>query len=105
MQVVEKSGEGLSRVYGVTVSAKDLSQKLEARIADEAAGRHYLSVAQGLLDVSGRWVVSHRWEDWRNEVAWMSLYFSVAVWLSIGLIHAPVLEARAARNVPFRAGG
>lgn len=74
-------------------------------IADEAAGRHYLSVAQGVLDVSGRWVVSHRWEDWESEVAWMSLYFSVAVWLSIGLIHAPVLEARAARNVSFRAGG
>jgi hypothetical protein len=58
-------------------------------VADEAVGRHYLSIAQGLLDVSGRWVVSHRWEDWRSEVAWMSLYFSVAVWLSIALIHAP----------------
>jgi hypothetical protein len=26
----------------------------------------------------------------------MSLYFSVAVWLSIALIHAPVSEARSA---------
>jgi trigger factor len=34
MEVVEKSGEGLSRVYGVTVPAKDLSAKLEARIAE-----------------------------------------------------------------------
>src|SRR5437868_5116952 len=34
MQVVEKSGEGLSRVYGVTVPAKDLTDKLEARIAE-----------------------------------------------------------------------
>jgi len=25
-------------------------------------------------------------------MAWMTLYFSVAVWLSIALIHAPVLE-------------
>lgn len=60
-------------------------------LADEANGRTYLSLAQGVLDVSGRWVVSHRWEDWRSEVAWMSLYFSVAVWLSIALIHAPVM--------------
>jgi hypothetical protein len=60
-------------------------------LADEASGRAYLSIAQGVLDVSGRWVVSHRWEDWRSEVAWMSLYFSVAVWLSIALIHAPVM--------------
>jgi hypothetical protein len=59
-------------------------------IADEASGRLYLSIAQGVFDVSERWVVSHRWEDWQNEVEWMSLYFSVAVWLSIALIHTPV---------------
>jgi trigger factor len=34
MQIVEKSGEGLSRVYGVTVPAADLTEKLEARIAE-----------------------------------------------------------------------
>jgi hypothetical protein len=62
--------------------------------ADEASGRAYLSVAQGVLDISEHWVVSHRWEVWRNEVAWMSLYFSVAVWFSIALIHAPVLGGR-----------
>jgi trigger factor len=33
-QVVEKSGEGLSKVYGVTVPAKDLTERLEARIAE-----------------------------------------------------------------------
>jgi hypothetical protein len=59
-------------------------------LADEASGRSYLSLAQGVLDASGRWTVSHRWQDWQSEVAWMSLYFSVAVWLSIALIHAPV---------------
>jgi trigger factor len=36
MQIVEKSGEGLSRVYGVSVSAKELGLKLEARIAEIA---------------------------------------------------------------------
>jgi len=34
MQIVEKSGEGLSRVYGVTVPMADLNTKLEARIAE-----------------------------------------------------------------------
>ena len=62
-------------------------------IADEASGRHYLSIAQGVHDASVRWLVSYRWQDWKSEVAWMSLYFSVAVWLSIALIHAPVFEA------------
>jgi hypothetical protein len=65
-------------------------------LADEASGRHYLTITQGLLDASGHWVVSHRWQDWRSEVAWMSMYFSVAVWLSIALIHAPVMDHQAA---------
>ncbi len=34
MQITEKSGEGLSRVYGVTVPATELGKKLDARIAE-----------------------------------------------------------------------
>jgi trigger factor len=34
IEIVEKSGEGLSRVFGVTVSAKELSERAEARIAE-----------------------------------------------------------------------
>jgi trigger factor len=36
MQVTEKSGEGLSRIYGVLVPRSDLGQRLEARIAEIA---------------------------------------------------------------------
>ncbi len=71
-------------------------------LADEAQGRGYLSLAQGWVDVSTRWVVSHHWEHWQSEVVWMSLYFSVAVWLSIALAHAPRL-ARAATAAPLEA--
>jgi hypothetical protein len=63
-------------------------------IADEASGRHYMSIAQGVRDVAARRIVSYHWTDWKNEIAWMSLYFSVAVWISISLVHAPVPEAR-----------
>ena len=34
MQIVEKSDEGLSRVYGVTVPVADLNERLEARIVE-----------------------------------------------------------------------
>jgi hypothetical protein len=63
-------------------------------IADEAVGRHYMSIAQGLADIAQRRVVSHRWHDWKQEVAWMSLYFSVAVWISIALVHVRPLETQ-----------
>ncbi len=42
------------------------------------------------------WVVSHSWDICKSEVVWMSLYFSVAVWTSIPLIHAPVPTVRQA---------
>jgi trigger factor len=32
MQITQKSGEGLSRVYGVTVPIQDLLEKFEARV-------------------------------------------------------------------------
>jgi hypothetical protein len=54
--------------------------------ADEAAGRKYLTIAQGAVDVWRRRVQSRRWEDWRGEVVWMTLYFSCGVWVSISLV-------------------
>ena len=56
--------------------------------ADQANGRHYLSIADGMVDVCRRWTVSYRWEDWRSEVPWMSLYFTFGVWSSISLVYA-----------------
>ena len=58
--------------------------------ADQAAGRHYLSISQGVVDVRRRRVVSYRWEDWKSEVPWMSLYFTVGVWSSVSLVYASV---------------
>ncbi|HVO47932.1 MAG TPA: hypothetical protein VMT29_16530 [Steroidobacteraceae bacterium] len=56
--------------------------------SDQVAGRQYLSLAQGLADVSRRWLVSYRWEDWKTEVLWMTLYFTGGVWSSISVVYA-----------------
>jgi hypothetical protein len=58
-------------------------------VAEGMSGRHYLTLAEGLKDVTTRWTVSYRWQDWRSEVVWMALYFSVCVWISISLVHVP----------------
>lgn len=60
-------------------------------LAELEQGRQAFGLLQGLADASSRWVVSHRWQDWQSEAVWMSLYFSVAVWASIALAHAPLL--------------
>jgi hypothetical protein len=36
-----------------------------------------------LHDLASRWVVTHRIAQWQDEIPWMSLYFSVAVWTSL----------------------
>jgi len=84
------AGCALGLAYVAFMFEVDVPMYWARWMADLDQGRQYLSVTQGLLDTSGRWIVSHRWEDWKSEVVWMSLYFSVAVWLSIGLMHAPV---------------
>jgi hypothetical protein len=35
--------------------------------------------------VSTRWIVTHDLAEWKDEIAWMSLYFSAAVWASLAL--------------------
>ena len=91
-------------VYVAYMFGVDVPMYWARWVADEAHGRPYLSLAQGFVDTSTRWVVSHRWDDWKTEVVWMSLYFSVAVWLSIGLVHAP-LPRRVAPTQRLRARG
>lgn len=54
-----------------------------------AAGVAYLSLGEGFAEVVGRRRPTRSWEVWQPEVAWLSGYFSFAVWLSIALVHFP----------------
>lgn len=56
---------------------------------DVAAGTKYLSLAQGVLDASQQCVVSFDWTAWHEDIPWMTLYFTAAVWVSISLAHVP----------------
>src|SRR5450631_3466454 len=53
--------------------------------AGPADGSNLLRPLEGLRDVSTRWVVTHDLAEWKDEIAWMSLYFSAAVWASLAL--------------------
>ena len=48
-------------------------------------GSKILSPLEGLHDASTRWVVTHDFAQWKDEIAWMSLYFTAAVWASLAL--------------------
>ena len=72
--------------YIVFMIVSDVPMYFRRWRADEASGRTYLSFADGVRDASFRVVVTRRWEPWRDEVAWMSLYFSSGVWVSLWLV-------------------
>ena len=86
-------------LYTAYMFAVDVPMYWARWLADQAAGRAYPGLAAGVADAASRWTVSHDWAHWRSEVVWMTLYFSVAVWISIGLAHAR-LPLRAPRSTP-----
>jgi hypothetical protein len=53
-----------------------------------------MGLIEGLRDVSTRWVVTHDLTHWKGEIAWMSLYFSAAVWASLALCVAYALDGQ-----------
>jgi hypothetical protein len=63
----------------------DVPMYFERWQTDLASGKELLGLFAGLYDVTTRWVVTHRVALWSDEIAWMSLYFSVAVWTSLAL--------------------
>src|SRR4051812_35547198 len=52
---------------------------------DMASGKELFGLLAGLHDLTTRWTVTHDIAQWQDEIAWMSLYFSVAVWSSLAL--------------------
>ncbi len=52
---------------------------------DVMAGKELLDPLAGLHDLRTRWAVTHDFAHWKDEIAWMSLYFSAAVWASLTL--------------------
>jgi hypothetical protein len=61
----------------------DVPMYLQRWQAATAVGRPVLGLFAGLHDLAGRWIVTHNIARWRDEIPWMSLYFSVAVWASL----------------------
>jgi hypothetical protein len=71
--------------YVAFMAMVDVPMYLARWQADETSGKASLSMLAGLYDVSTRLVVTQDFAPWSEEIAWMSLYFSVAVWTSLAL--------------------
>jgi hypothetical protein len=69
--------------YIVFMSTVDVPMYVARWQAELASGIEPLDFAAGLYDLATRWVVTHNIARWDQEIPWMSLYFSVAVWTSL----------------------
>lgn len=81
-----------SVIYVIFMTTVDVPMYLSRWEAQLAAGQEYLTLREGLHEVLQRCVVTRDWANWREDVPWLSLYFTVAVWISITLAHAPSLR-------------
>ncbi len=76
-------------VYMVTV---DVPAYVNNWLADEANGKVYVSISEGLREVATVWRQTYAEADWQYEFVWMTLYFSVAVWISIYIMNGPEMD-------------
>ena len=88
------SGIAAYLAFLMTIDVPMYLSRWRAGVAD---GSKLLGPLEGLRDVSTRWVVTHDLAEWKGEIAWMSLYFSAAVWASLALCVCYSLEDRLPR--------
>ncbi|MEB3236612.1 MAG: hypothetical protein VKO64_03160 [Candidatus Sericytochromatia bacterium] len=78
----------LSVLYVLYMVTVDVPTYITRWHADTLAGKPHLDLAARWLDAT-RVVFTGRLEDWRDEMPWMSLYFSCAVWMSLAMVCLP----------------
>lgn len=59
---------------------------------DQVNGRVYSTLFEGFVEVATVWRQTNAEADWQYEFVWMSLYFSVAVWISIYIVNGPEMD-------------
>ena len=57
-------------------------------------GQEYLSLGEGMREILQRCIVTLDWAKWREDAPWLTLYFTVAVWISIALPQLPPLRGK-----------
>jgi hypothetical protein len=58
-----------------------------------AAGGFTVPLGEGVRTLLERCIVLRDWSAWRGDATWLSLYFTVSVWISVALPHAPPLRS------------
>lgn len=63
----------------------DIPMYLSRKKDGSRLGIKYLSIPEGVNDALSRRVQTSDWEVWKKEALWITPYFTIGVWLSIGM--------------------
>lgn len=74
-------------LYFVFMVTVDVPMYMTKWRHDKKSGRKILLVRAGSKDAWDRRCVTWDWKIWKPEVAWLTGYFTSAVWLSLALVH------------------
>lgn len=79
----------LAVLYVAFMVTVDVPMYIERWREDRQTREAMLSLGAGFSDALKRRHASWDWTIWKPEVAWMTGYFSGAVWVSLALVHLP----------------
>lgn len=83
---------GSGTFYVLYMAFMDVPSYVRKFTADQAAGKHYDTLKQGFIEVATQRNLTHAYDDWKYEMVWMTLYFSLAVWASLIMVNGPRLD-------------
>lgn len=83
------AGAALAAAFVAFMVTVDVPMYVRRWKAGRNDGAAYLPLTEGLRDAWTRRVPTQRWEDWREEVAWLTMYFACAVWISLAMVRLP----------------
>ncbi len=83
---------GMGGAYVAYMATVDVPSYVRKFLADQAAGKQYDTIAQGLIEVATQRNLTHTYADWKYEMVWMTLYFSLAVWASMIMVNGPKMD-------------
>ena len=79
-----------SALYVLFMFTVDVPMYFSRLVSDDLSKKNYFGFVQGLIDLNTKWVVTLDINDWKQEIPWMTLYFTFAVLVSLALCLVPL---------------
>ena len=86
IQLLAWAGAAFAVVFVAFMVTVDIPMYLRRWREGRRLRTRYLSLRDGLRDAIERRITVRDWSKWRPEAAWLTGYFSFAVWLSVALV-------------------